>query len=100
MALRPDVAVIPEAVEPGRLLERAPELAEASLVWVGTNPHKGLLLAGFGRTRPEFNRHRHGLLEPRKRVVLAAERGRRDGRDHTPSAVVFPGRESRAVPDR
>ena len=59
MALRPDLAVISEAAEPGRLLERAPELAEASLVWVGTNPHKGLLLVGFGTTRLEFNRHRH-----------------------------------------
>ena len=59
MALRPDLAVIPEAAEPGRLVDRAPELAEASLVWVGTNPHKGLLLAGFGATRLEFNRHRH-----------------------------------------
>ena len=59
MALRPDLAVISEAAEPGRLLDRAPALAEASLVWVGRNPHKGLLLAGFGSTRLEFNRRRH-----------------------------------------
>ena len=59
MALRPDLAVISEAAEPGRLLDRAPALAEASLVWVGRNPHKGLLLAGFGTTRLEFNRRRH-----------------------------------------
>ena len=43
--------MISEAAEPGRLLDRAPALAEASLVWVGRNPHKGLLLAGFGTTR-------------------------------------------------
>ena len=42
MALRPDLAVISEAAEPGRLLDRAPALAEASLVWVGRNPHKGV----------------------------------------------------------
>ena len=59
MALRPDLAVISEAAEPGRLRDRAPALAEASLVWVGRNPHKGLLLAGFGTTRLEFNRRRH-----------------------------------------
>ena len=35
MALRPDLAVISEAAEPGRLLDRAPVLAEASLVRVG-----------------------------------------------------------------
>ena len=59
MELRPDLAVISEAAEPGRLLDRAPALAEASLVWVGRNPHKGLLLAGFGTARLEFSRHRH-----------------------------------------
>ena len=59
MALRPDLAVISEAAEPRRLLDRAPALADASLVWVGRNSHKGLLLAGFGTTRLEFNRHRH-----------------------------------------
>ena len=59
MALHPDIAVIPEAAEPERLLDRAPALAKASLVWVGRNPHKGLLLAGFGATRLAFNRRRH-----------------------------------------
>ena len=59
MALRPDLAVISEAAEPERLLDRAPVLADASLVWVGGNPHKGLLLAGFGATRLEFSRRRH-----------------------------------------
>ena len=34
MALRPDLAVISESAEPGRLLDGAPELAEASLVWL------------------------------------------------------------------
>ena len=58
-ALRPDLAVISEAAEPGRLLEQAPALADASLVWVGENPHKGLLLTGFGDIRLEFSRHRH-----------------------------------------
>ena len=29
MALRPDLAVIPEAAEPGRLVDRVPALAEA-----------------------------------------------------------------------
>ena len=59
MALRPDLAVIPEVAEPERLLNQAPALADASLVWVGRNPHRGLLLAGFGTTRLEFNRRRH-----------------------------------------
>ena len=59
MALRPNLAVTSEAAEPGWLLNRATALAEASLVWVGRNPHKGLLLAGFGTTRLEFSQHRH-----------------------------------------
>ena len=59
MALRPDLAVILEAAERGRLIAQAPELAKASLVWVGKNPSKGLLLAGFGTTLLEFDHHRH-----------------------------------------
>ena len=59
MALRPDLAVTSETAEPGWLLDRAPALAAASLVWVGRNPHKGRLLAGFGTTRFEFSPHRH-----------------------------------------
>ena len=59
MAVRSDLAVIAEAAEPGRLLDRVPALAEASLVWVGRNPNKGLLVAGFGTTRLEFHPHRH-----------------------------------------
>lgn len=59
MGLRPDLAVISEAAEPQRLVARAPSLAEASLVWVGKNPNKGLLVAGFGATRLAFSRHRH-----------------------------------------
>ena len=50
MTLRPDVAVISEAAEPERFVARAPELADASLVWVGKYPDRGLLLAGFGTT--------------------------------------------------
>ena len=59
MALCPDLAVMSEAAEPGWLLGRAPALAEASLVWVGRNPDKGLRLAGFGTTRLEFSQHCH-----------------------------------------
>lgn len=57
MALRPDVAVISEAAKPKLLVARAPELADASLVWVGKYPNQGLLLAGFGTTVLEFGRH-------------------------------------------
>lgn len=35
MTLRPDVAVISEAAKPERLVAHVPELADASLVWVG-----------------------------------------------------------------
>ena len=59
MALRPDLAVISEAADRERLIAQVPELAEASLVWVGENPNKGLLLAEFGTTLLEFDQHRH-----------------------------------------
>ncbi|MDD9983806.1 MAG: hypothetical protein OXU81_21025 [Gammaproteobacteria bacterium] len=61
MTLRPDVAVISEAAKPERLVACVPELADASLVWVGKYPDRGLLLAGFGKTvLGEFDRHCHG----------------------------------------
>ena len=59
MALRPDLAVISEAAEPERLVAKAPALDKASLEWVGQNPNKGLLLAGFGTTVLEFDHDRH-----------------------------------------
>ena len=59
MTLRPDVAVISEAAKPERLATRAPELADASLVWIGKYPDRGLLLAGFGTTVLELDRDRH-----------------------------------------
>ena len=57
MTLRPDVAVISEAAKPEVLLSRAPELADTSLVWIGKYPNQRLLLAGFGTTVLEFDRH-------------------------------------------
>ena len=57
MTLRPDVAVISEVAKPELLVARAPELADASLVWVGKYPNQGLLVAGFGTTVLEFDGH-------------------------------------------
>ena len=59
MGLQPDVAVISEAARPELLVARAPELAGASLAWVGKYPHQGLLLAGFGTTVVELDQHNH-----------------------------------------
>jgi exodeoxyribonuclease III len=59
LSLRPDVAVISEAAEPKRLIAREPALAEASMVWIGNNPNKGLLIAGFGGVTVEMSRHRY-----------------------------------------
>ena len=56
MTLRPDVAVISEAAKPKRLVARAPELADASLEWIGRYPNQGLLVAGFGTTVLELDR--------------------------------------------
>ena len=59
MSLRPDVAVISEAARPERLVAQIPALADASLVWVGKYPDRGLLLAGFGTTVLECDRNLH-----------------------------------------
>jgi exodeoxyribonuclease-3 len=57
--LRPDVAVISEAAEPARLIAREPAFADASMIWIGSKPNKGLLIAGFGGVRVEMSRHRY-----------------------------------------
>ncbi|HSY85447.1 MAG TPA: hypothetical protein VLA85_02670, partial [Verrucomicrobiae bacterium] len=55
LRLRPDVAVIAECAEPGRLAEqlKLPEVCGGP-VWVGRNPHKGLAVFGFNGYRPHL----------------------------------------------
>ena len=59
LELRPDVAVLSEVAEPERLIAKTPALAEASLVWIGGKPNKGLLIAGFGGVTVEMSRQRY-----------------------------------------
>ncbi len=59
LSLRPDVAIIPEAAAPERLVGRAAALTDASLVWIGKNSNKGLLIAGFGPTVLDMSPHRY-----------------------------------------
>ena len=48
LALKPDVAVISECAEPGRLRARgADRWLESEPVWIGKNPHKGLAVFAF-----------------------------------------------------
>ena len=56
MTLRRDVAAISEAACKERLVRSVPELADASLVWKGKYPDRGLLLAGFGETTLRLER--------------------------------------------
>lgn len=53
--LKPSVAVIPECAEPERLKERAPQLFQDSIAWVGKNPNKGLGVFGFGDYEVELH---------------------------------------------
>ena len=51
-SLRPDVAVISECAEPGRLSAKLDlKRRGVEMVWVGRNPHKGLAVLGFKGTR-------------------------------------------------
>jgi exodeoxyribonuclease III len=49
-ALAPDLAVLSESADPSRLCALC-ETPPPSMVWIGRNPTKGLLVAGFGATR-------------------------------------------------
>jgi len=58
-ALRPDVAVLSEAATPERISARTDALDDASVVWIGGKPNKGLLVAGFGGVTVEMSRWRY-----------------------------------------
>jgi exodeoxyribonuclease-3 len=48
LRLRPDIAIISECAEPGRLFAKGgAERLSCDPVWIGRNPHKGLAVLGF-----------------------------------------------------
>ncbi len=50
LALKPDIAIVSECAEPGRLRELSTSpWIEGEPVWIGRNPHKGLAVFSFGR---------------------------------------------------
>ena len=51
-SLKPDVAIICECAEPERFFEKSDLLeTEADMVWIGTNPYKGLAVLAFNGFR-------------------------------------------------
>jgi endonuclease/exonuclease/phosphatase family protein len=48
LALRPDIAIIPECANLERLSENAPTFKPSSSIWIGENPRKGLGVFTFG----------------------------------------------------
>jgi Endonuclease/Exonuclease/phosphatase family len=46
-SLRPDIAVLSEVASPEKLRVQAPELSRLPIVWVGSNPNKGLAIVSF-----------------------------------------------------
>jgi exodeoxyribonuclease-3 len=46
-SLRPDIAILSEVACPDKLRRELPELADMPIVWVGTNPNKGLAVISF-----------------------------------------------------
>jgi len=51
LALRPDVAVLPECACPEVLFRRSPEIAASDFAWTGPHPAKGLAVLAFGSWR-------------------------------------------------
>ena len=68
MALCPDVAVISECADPHRLRTRGVTLpADMDMVWIGSNPDKGLGVFGFNGCRVQLDEAynpRHRLIAP------------------------------------
>jgi exodeoxyribonuclease III len=55
LALRPDIAVIPECAAPELIAQQAPEFAPTSSIWIGGNRHKGLGVFTFGAFQGELS---------------------------------------------
>lgn len=63
LALGPDIAVIQECAEPGRVRARGLDLdRECAVVWVGQNPNKGLAVLAFNGYRAELADPYHPTL--------------------------------------
>lgn len=61
LGLAPDIAVVCECAEPGRLLTRS-EWLQGNAVWVGGNPHKGLAVFAFNGYRARLADDYHPSL--------------------------------------
>jgi exodeoxyribonuclease III len=46
-SLRPDIAILSEVACPEQLRRKLPELGDMPIVWVGSNPNKGLAIISF-----------------------------------------------------
>ena len=49
LALRPDIAIIPECANIKPLTKNAPKFKSTSAIWVGDSPRKGLAVFTFGQ---------------------------------------------------
>ena len=47
LALKPDVAIIPECANVDLIRKKAPDFVHSSSIWVGDNCHKGLGVFAF-----------------------------------------------------
>jgi exodeoxyribonuclease III len=54
LALKPDLAIIPESASPEFLKSKAPEFKPATQIWIGDNPNKGLSIFSFGEYHAEL----------------------------------------------
>ena len=47
LSMRPDIAILSEVANPETLRKTLPELSDLPIVWVGSNPNKGLAIISF-----------------------------------------------------
>jgi exodeoxyribonuclease-3 len=55
LALKPDVAIIPECANVDLIRQKAPDFVHSSSIWVGDNRHKGLGVFAFGTYKAELS---------------------------------------------
>jgi hypothetical protein len=81
LSMRPDIAILSEVANPETLRKTLPELSYLPIVWVGSNPNKGLAIISF--TGSEL------ISKDYNPAMLAQALCKLEGFTYAPSADVY-----------
>jgi exodeoxyribonuclease-3 len=103
-SMRPDIAILSEVADPERLRQKLPELMDVPIVWVGSNPNKGLAVISFTGSALELDNSYRTTNQYIAPVQVNGQRSFRllalwDHNDRTEGLNKRPGPLLRAIDD-